>query len=94
MDNTDTYTTMVEPEEQTFEEHIAGIQAMINDGTIWHFQGSAGREAMDLIKNGYCTVGTERHKDYWGNTVPAQSDLEPGSFGTQEFVDRMTEERS
>jgi len=85
----DIYSTMVEPETQTFEEHVAGMQNMINDGSIWMFQGSAGREAIHLLKAGYCTLGDEPHKDYWGNTVPSKTMVAPGSVGTDEFMQRM-----
>jgi hypothetical protein len=40
-DKTDAYTTMVEPETQTFQEHVAGNQRMINDGSIWLMEGCA-----------------------------------------------------
>lgn len=37
------------------ETIIAGFQCMINDGTVWHLQGSYGRTAQQLIEAGYCT---------------------------------------
>lgn len=36
------------------QEIIDGFQAMINDGTVWHLQGSYQRTACALIENGHC----------------------------------------
>ena len=33
----------------------AGFQAMIDDGTVWHLQGSYQRMAAELIGAGICT---------------------------------------
>lgn len=69
------------------------LQRDINSGLVWHLEGSVGRSAMDSIRAGRAMVGKVRRTDYWGNTVPARSDLEPGSFGTREFVaDTMGED--
>lgn len=38
----------------SFEEIVAGFQAMIDDGTVWSLQGIYGRIAMDLIGRGLC----------------------------------------
>ena len=72
---------------ETDEEYVRAMQARINDGSIWMLEGSAGRAAMGLIESGVCAVGIEAHRDYWGNRVPARYMLEPGSFGTVEFVE-------
>lgn len=36
------------------EEIIAGFQALIDDGTIWHLQGTYQRVAHTLIESGEC----------------------------------------
>lgn len=36
------------------EEVIAGFQAMIDNGTVWHLQGTYGRMATALIEAGIC----------------------------------------
>lgn len=39
----------------TSEEDLAsGMQAMIDDGTVWSLQGSYGRLAAQLIDSGLC----------------------------------------
>lgn len=80
-------------EDATWDEHVEAYQTMIDNGQAWLFEGSVGREAMALLKNGYCTLPEVRHKDYWGNTVPSRHDVEPGSFGTLEFVAKAQAER-
>lgn len=75
-------------EDVDFEEHVLAVQRRINDGSIWHFEGSAGREAMDLIKSGWCLLPKQAHKDYWGNTVPSRDVLKKGTFGTWGYVEQ------
>lgn len=36
------------------QELVAGVQAMINDGTIWQLDGAWGRTAHNLIMQGVC----------------------------------------
>jgi hypothetical protein len=59
------------------------MQNMINNGNAWHMEGSYGRAAMENLEMGSCMLPEERHKDYWGNTVPSRNDLKPGTKGTQ-----------
>jgi hypothetical protein len=37
------------------EEVYAGLQKMIDDGTVWHLQGSWQRAAQSAIESGACT---------------------------------------
>jgi hypothetical protein len=39
------------------EATVAGFQKGIDDGTVWHLQGSYGRMAARLIENGLCKMG-------------------------------------
>ena len=57
-------------------------QEGINTGQIWHFEGSAGRHAMDLLKAGICLLPTCQHVDYYGNTIPSRYDVKPGTPGS------------
>ena len=73
-------------EDATFEETIAVYQHMIDTGQAWRMDGFTGRTAMRLIEDGYCTLGPERVKDYWGNTVPGRDDVAPGTKGSVEYA--------
>ena len=62
------------------------MQRRINDGSIWHFEGSAGRAAMDAIASGYCVLGRTGHRDYWGNYVPGRREVKDGTKGSVAFA--------
>ena len=69
------------------------LQDLIDSGTAWVLEGSIGRAAMSAIETGLCVLGTEAHWDYWGNRVPARTELAPGSLGTIEYANAQREER-
>lgn len=73
-------------EDATFEETIEVYQYMIDTGQAWHMEGHVGRTAMRLIEDGFCTLGPKRVKDYWGNTIPAITDVVPGTKGSAEYA--------
>lgn len=58
------------------------IQSAINDGSIWLFEGSAGRAASDALSNGECVLGRVGHRDYWGNYVPSRYEVKKGTKGS------------
>lgn len=58
------------------------IQRMINDGSVWHYEGSFGRRAMELLECGACMLPKSFKKDHYGNTVPSRDVLKAGSKGT------------
>ena len=72
--------------ELTEAETVAMFQKMIDDGSVWRLQGSFGRTAMDLIRQGYCQLGQKSYRDYWGNHVPSCHEIQPGYPGSAEFV--------
>lgn len=53
----------------------------------WKLEGHVGRTAMRLIEDGICMLGEEAHTDYYGNRVPARSEVVPGSMGSAEYVE-------
>lgn len=73
-------------EDLTPKEHAEALQRRINDGSIWKFEGAAGRAAMGAIEAGQCAVGQHPSYDYWGNMIPAREMLKPGTKGTIEYV--------
>lgn len=58
------------------------MQNAINDGSIWKFEGSAGREAMCLLESGVCMLPKKVTYDYYGNTLPNRDFLKKGTKGT------------
>lgn len=82
-----------EDQEFTLAEQVGAMQRLIDSGQCWHMEGHVGRSAMEFIEGGLCTLGPGRHKDYWGQTVPSKFDVEPGSKGSQEYVDQHREKR-
>jgi hypothetical protein len=68
-------------------EYFAALQRQINSGVIWRMQGSAGRAAMDAIKGGACLCAFVPGSDYWGNRIPARTELQAATHGTYEYVE-------
>ena len=72
---------------------VKQYQKLINSGLAWKLEGSTGRFAMDLIRNGYCYLGVKGHKDYYGNYVPSRFEVETGTKGSLQFVTKQNEIR-
>lgn len=77
----------------TERDYFAALQRRINDGSIWKFEGSAGRAAMDAIENGQCVLGREGHRGYWGNYVPSRSQVKRGTKGTTGYACKLQGQR-
>jgi hypothetical protein len=63
------------------KDEIAMFQKLINSGTVWHLQGSYGRRAMNLLRDGKCELATIPFKDAYGNRIPSRYEVAPGSTG-------------
>ncbi len=61
---------------------LTKAQELMNSGEIWKFEGSVGRAASDMLEAGILMLPEERNQDYWGNTIPARTDLKDGTKGT------------
>ena len=72
-------------------ETVELFQELIDSGEAWHLQGSYGRTAMALIEAGKCLLGTEGHRDAYGNYVPSRTEVKPGSKGSVEYADAQDE---
>lgn len=79
--------------DMTADEEIRFFQGLINSGSCWHLQGHYGRTASDLIDAGYCVLGKEGFRDYWGNYVPSRYEVAPGTKGSVEYANRLREQR-
>lgn len=62
------------------------IQKSINTGIVWRLEGSSGRQASEAIEQGLCILGVESHRDFYGNYVPARSDVVEGTKGSVEYA--------
>ena len=58
------------------------MQERINDGSIWSFEGSMGRQAMSMLKSGECYLGSSPTRDYYGNRIPSIDEVEEGTTGS------------
>lgn len=66
------------------ESGVYEIQRMIDDGSVWHMEGSMGRHAMSLLRSGECYLPEASHRDAYGNRIPSRSELAKGTRGTIE----------
>ena len=62
--------------------NVYDLQQLINTGEVWKFEGSYGRAAMAALEDGACMLPKKRHRDYYGQIVPARTDLKAGAKGT------------
>ena len=58
------------------------MQQLLDDGSVWRLEGSAGRAAMEAITSGACFLANVPSRDYYGNRIPARGELKEGSKGT------------
>lgn len=78
--------TEIYEESESLEDEVGKYQAAINSGMAWRLEGSFGRAAMDYIKAGYCALGEEGHRDYYGNYVPSRDEVKDGTKGSVTYV--------
>lgn len=71
----------------------ATLQQLIDTGAAWRMDGYTGRQAMAAIEAGECVLPLTAHRDYWGNRVPARTDLAPDTLGTIGYANRLRAER-
>jgi hypothetical protein len=77
---------IIESEDADEVEYFQAVQRAINSGSAWSLQGSYGRTMMQAIVDGYCILGKNSTRDYYGNHIPSRFDVQPGSVGSREFV--------
>lgn len=69
----------------TTQQYYESIQKAINTG-LWGMQGSYGRAMMAAIQEGYCLLGHNEARDYWGNHIPSRDQVKAGTKGSFDFV--------
>lgn len=73
-------------EAENARDYYKALQRRINDGSIWSFEGSAGRAAINAIEDGRCILGLTPHRDYYGNRIPARSEVQSGTKGSTSYA--------
>lgn len=73
-------------EETTQEQYFQELQRAINSLSAWSLQGSYGRAMMQAINDGYCMLGREHTRDYWGSRIPSRDEVKAGTKGSFEYV--------
>jgi hypothetical protein len=73
-------------EDATEDEVMKLYQDLVDTGMAWQLEGHVGRTATAMIENGQLTLGSEGHRDYYGNYVPSRTEVVPGSKGSIEYV--------
>lgn len=81
-------------DDTTEADMVAGFQQLIDSGDAWRLEGAVGRQAMAFIEAGLCTLGEDACFDYYGNRVPSKHEVEAGTKGSQEYVERMSLDNS
>jgi hypothetical protein len=76
-------------EDATEAETLKAYQKLVDTGNAWRLEGHVGRTAMSMIEAGLITLGQVGHRDYYGNYIPSKYEVEPGTKGSQEYVDKM-----
>jgi hypothetical protein len=77
--------TLEQDEDATPESEALALQRAINSG-MWSLQGSYGRAMMAAIETGRCMLGPAAAHDYWGNRIPARTEVQEGTKGSRQFV--------
>ena len=85
--NTQDIYTIEEDTEATEEDYFYSIQRAINSG-MWGLQGSYGRAMMDAINGGFCLLGKQPARDYYGNRIPSRDEVQEGTKGSYTYVSK------
>lgn len=80
-------------ENTNFEKEVEAMQELINTGECWKLEGSFGRRAMELIKEGYCMLGEQGCHDYYGNYIPSRYEVITGTMGSVEYCQAMYDDQ-
>jgi hypothetical protein len=68
---------------------LTGWQQQVNQGTCWNTAGSIGRQAQELISEGFILLGKTSTPSFFGGSVPGRDDVRSGSPGSARFVHTM-----
>lgn len=57
-------------------------QVLVDSGLAWNLEGSVGREAMNLLREGAIMLPKKEYVGFYGNRIPSRDYLVKGSTGT------------
>lgn len=72
---------------------LAGWQMQVNSNNCWNTAGSIGRQAHELLQDGYILWGPAATKGFYGQTIPGRGDVRAGAPGSAAYVRTMMGER-
>lgn len=73
-------------EQRARNDGSAEAQELIDNGMAWRLEGFVGRQCMAAIEAGAAVLGPEGNRDYWGNYVPAEHEVQRGTKGSLEYA--------
>ena len=66
------------------EHGFYDVQQIINNGTVWHMEGSMGRYAMDTLQLGATMLPKKDFSNAYGGHIPSRDMIKDGSTGSKE----------
>lgn len=88
------YEDMLDVMPAETKEWLAAWQAMINRGSVWGAtSGSIGRQADQLIQEGYCLLGHEPTIDWLKQRIPSRHEVKDGTEGSPGHVIKTMSKR-
>jgi hypothetical protein len=75
-----------ESDELSPEECVELFQALIDTGGAWILPASYGRQAMQLIQEGWCALGEHPRLDAYDNRVPSRREVVEGTPGSRSYL--------
>ena len=77
-----TFDEKQQPIFDMMDEDAQNLQRLIQTGQVWRMEGASGRAAMNALESGCCFLSSEPKTDYYGNIVPAYSQVKEGTKGS------------
>ena len=81
------YEDMMDVMPPETKEWLAAWQGMINNGSVFGAtSGAIGRQAYQLIREGYCLLGQEPTIDWLKQHIPSRHEVKDGTTGSPGHV--------
>ena len=73
-------------------QYLEFWQRQVNSGDCWCTSGFIGRQAMELLREGYLLASKTPTKAAFGGSMPTRDQVKPGTVGSPHFVRHMMSE--